>query len=62
MKVKTILFYLPDGTLNDATEYYIGILEEAFKEKGFKVFEWQVFYSMGGFLSPYPIPERGCAV
>ncbi len=38
MKVKTILFYLPEGTLNDATEYYIGILEEAFKEKGFKVF------------------------
>ena len=32
------------------------------REKGFKVFEWQVFYSMGGFLSPYPIPERGCAV
>lgn len=38
MKEKSVLFYLPSGTLNDATEYYVGILEEAFKIKGFTVF------------------------
>ena len=27
------------------------------REKGFKVFEWQVFYSMGGFLSHILFPK-----
>ena len=30
-----VYFYLPKGTLNDATEYYCNIIKRAFKQKGY---------------------------
>lgn len=34
----TILFLLPDGSLNDATEYYVDILQEAFTKADYTVY------------------------
>lgn len=33
----SILFFLPQGTLNDATEYYVEILQNSFEKAGYKV-------------------------
>ncbi|WP_180138624.1 hypothetical protein [Acinetobacter sp. YH12043] len=35
----SVLFFLPDGSVNDATEYYIDILQNAFEISGYNVYK-----------------------
>lgn len=60
MTSNTILFFCPKNTMNEATEYYVDILKEAFLKLGYEVFQSNNLKDTKSFKNIFVMSAKWC--